>query len=236
MNKKLIAAAAAAAALTAAAPAAAATFVFSGNAATSGGVGNSYSTSAGGIGVTATAWSGSTATATPAQAYLGRYGSGLGVTNVNEGAGGGNSHVTDNVGSFDFVALTFSQAVNLTGITRNGFAVGGNRAADTDAWISFGEFNPSASVASQFPGFVSRGFEVASGAGFSTTGSATTWLIGASRLATDRDDGFKLGAVTAVVPVVGAVPEPATWMSMILGFGVVGGVMRRRTRVNFAIA
>jgi hypothetical protein len=33
-----------------------------------------------------------------------------------------------------------------------------------------------------------------------------------------------------------AVPEPATWAMMILGFGVVGGAMRRRVRVRAAIA
>jgi hypothetical protein len=35
----------------------------------------------------------------------------------------------------------------------------------------------------------------------------------------------------------GAVPEPATWLSMILGFGMLGGVIRRRqqTAVRFAI-
>jgi hypothetical protein len=29
----------------------------------------------------------------------------------------------------------------------------------------------------------------------------------------------------------GAVPEPATWAMMLVGFGVVGGAMRRRVRV-----
>lgn len=220
------------AALALATPANATTVVFSGNSATSGGFGNSYATTAGGVGVRATAWSGSTATDTPTQAYLGVYSSGLGVTNGKEGTGAGVSHVTDNVGSFDFVALTFSRAVNLTGITRNGFAVNGP--ADTDAWISYGEFDPAASVASQFPGFASRGFEVAGGAGFRTAASATTWLIGASRLSTDRNDGFKLGAVS--FDAASAVPEPAAWLSMILGFGMVGGVLRRRPRVTFAVA
>lgn len=30
--------------------------------------------------------------------------------------------------------------------------------------------------------------------------------------------------------VVGAVPEPATWLTMIIGFGVIGGIMRRSRR------
>ncbi len=37
-----------------------------------------------------------------------------------------------------------------------------------------------------------------------------------------------------VVPPVGAVPEPATWLMLIAGFGVIGGAMRRRRRVHFA--
>lgn len=37
-------------------------------------------------------------------------------------------------------------------------------------------------------------------------------------------------------PIPGAVPEPATWAMMILGFGLVGGAMRRRPAVVRAIA
>ncbi len=33
-------------------------------------------------------------------------------------------------------------------------------------------------------------------------------------------------------PPVGSVPEPSTWMMMMLGFGVVGGAMRRRHSVT----
>ena len=45
-------------------------------------------------------------------------------------------------------------------------------------------------------------------------------------------DGF--GAVT---PPAGGVPEPATWAMMIMGFGAMGGMMRRqRSSVRFATA
>jgi hypothetical protein len=45
-------------------------------------------------------------------------------------------------------------------------------------------------------------------------------------------DGF--GAVT---PPAGGVPEPTTWAMMIMGFGLMGGAMRRqRANVKFAIA
>lgn len=38
------------------------------------------------------------------------------------------------------------------------------------------------------------------------------------------------------VAVVAAVPEPATWAMLIVGFGLIGGVMRRgrQTNVRFA--
>ena len=49
-----------------------------------------------------------------------------------------------------------------------------------------------------------------------------------------RFDNLKLTSVVA------AVPEPATWAMMIVGFGLVGGAMRRRksltaTRVSYAV-
>ena len=36
------------------------------------------------------------------------------------------------------------------------------------------------------------------------------------------------------LPGVGGVPEPCTWLVLIVGFGVVGGAMRRRGRVRLA--
>lgn len=36
--------------------------------------------------------------------------------------------------------------------------------------------------------------------------------------------------VTPVVPVTASVPEPATWLTMLLGFGAVGGMLRSRRR------
>lgn len=44
----------------------------------------------------------------------------------------------------------------------------------------------------------------------------------------DRAVGFSLNGVT-VTP--GAVPEPATWAMMIIGFGAVGGALRRRSTI-----
>lgn len=41
------------------------------------------------------------------------------------------------------------------------------------------------------------------------------------------------GTLTGTLDIPG-VPEPATWLTMIVGFGVTGTAMRRRTRVAFA--
>ena len=51
------------------------------------------------------------------------------------------------------------------------------------------------------------------------------WMIGAL-YGTEDDDFFKLDMLN--VSVFPTVPEPSTWMTMILGFGFVGSTMRRR--------
>jgi PEP-CTERM motif len=62
------------------------------------------------------------------------------------------------------------------------------------------------------------------------TKSATDAMIGGIRL-NSTQNSFEIDNVA-----LGAVPEPATWAMMILGFGAIGGAMRarRRTRVAFA--
>jgi Bacterial pre-peptidase C-terminal domain/PEP-CTERM motif len=46
---------------------------------------------------------------------------------------------------------------------------------------------------------------------------------------------LSITGLTATPGVGGGVPEPATWAMMIIGFGLVGGAMRRRTtRVSYA--
>jgi hypothetical protein len=48
---------------------------------------------------------------------------------------------------------------------------------------------------------------------------------------------INVGQGPVVTPPTGAVPEPATWAMMILGFGMVGGLLRRRrtaVRVTYA--
>ena len=47
--------------------------------------------------------------------------------------------------------------------------------------------------------------------------------------------GFSRGTLT-VSRAVAAVPEPATWAMLILGFGLIGGAMRRRRTMNVNVS
>jgi hypothetical protein len=163
--------------------------------------------------------------------YLGAYSSGLGVTNPNEN-GSNNTHVVDNVAREDFILLKFSRAVDLTSIYLNVFAVDGGT-PDSDATVRYrnGATAPvngglSSSYFSQFtsiavPGNSSSGSRTIDGVNYSDT-----WLVGAA--SGGSNDGFKLFSVT----VNTAVPEPATWAMMLVGFGGLGATLRTRRRMT----
>jgi hypothetical protein len=68
----------------------------------------------------------------------------------------------------------------------------------------------------------SSGGGVSSGGGSSSSSSSSGGVGGSS-------GGGSSGGGT---PPVAAVPEPGTWMLMILGFGAIGSVMRRRARTG----
>lgn len=90
------------------------TYDFSGNSSTDGLDGNSrvYTDAGSGVSVTATAWSRQDSNGNWAEAYLGAYGGGNGVTDTSEGSGSGNRHTVDNVGGRDnYVVYQFSQSV-----------------------------------------------------------------------------------------------------------------------------
>lgn len=235
MFTKLFGTIAVACAMVAAVPASAASVAFTTNNGTntSGTLGNTLGPfGSGSVTVTsASAWT-STGSGTPAQAYVGRYTNGLGVTTQAEGNGQtNNSHTIDNVGSYDFIMLVFSQAVRLTGITLVGYDVDNSPSTvDTDAWVSYGNSTNLAN-ATVWSGYLGRGVEVGSGLAANFVGNdfSTVWLIGASRSTTERNDGFKLSAVTAIPP---GVPEPSTWLMMIVGFGLMGTALRRRAQAT----
>lgn len=239
----------ASAALSFAVPASAGTIVMTGSAATGGTAGNilSYNDGAG-INVQASAFS--IVNNTIQTAYLGAFGSGLGVTNSLEGNGSAsNSHTADNYQAtgtgFDFILLVFNKAVNLSAAVLTPFQVA-STAADNDAFVNRGtlanafQATPTAVSTANALAIANAagGKNVAGnlGAGYSTSlntpnAFSNVWVIGAARssyTAIDGNaDGFKLKSVTAVAQPV---PEPATWGMMIGGMGIAGMALRRRRR------
>ena len=54
-------------------------------------------------------------------------------------------------------------------------------------------------------------------------------------LAAPRSVGFLRFSSVTVSPLASAVPEPATWATMLLGFGLIGGAMRYRRRPQVSV-
>jgi hypothetical protein len=160
--------------------------------------------------------------------------------NGNGGAaesGSGNQHTVDNNGDgrIDVILLKFSTAVDLTSAYFNVYDVNPDGGADGDATAYYkgGAFAPAngGSATSYFSQFTSLSLP-GSSSGSRNIGGVTfsdTWLIGADP--GGSNDGFKLYSISYDA----AVPEPATWLTMILGFGGIGAMMRRR-RLTAAVA
>ena len=240
------------AALALAAPASAAEVVLgmTGNSGVSGADGNGrfFSGSNGGttVNVRASGWS--IEGTTVRDSFLGAFGTGLGVTSGDDAGGAGNRHVTDNQTRRDFILLQFDQAVQLVSGKFTTYELGGQR--DSDATIGFGttafdwRSQPALNNASvgTLGAMFSGGFTSLGTAGGGTrnlgTGTSTgnLWLVGADFVNLDRrTDGFKFSALT-VNSVESAVPEPATWAMMLIGFGAVGYSMRLRPSGRLAMA
>jgi hypothetical protein len=169
--------------------------------------------------------------------YLGVYPQGLGVTSDNE-SGDYNTHVIDNQYEKDFVLLQFSSAVVLTQFTTSAWAVGSST-KDSDATIGWGNtanaWNNTISLnnspQSALNTILTQTVAVA-GTGSTTSRSlsggtaSNLWLVAASFTNPDGViDGFKLSGLKASTS---GVPEPATWMMLVAGFGVTGAAIRRR--------
>jgi hypothetical protein len=232
------------------------TFTNKGTTATAGVNYYTFSSDDGSMSVKATAWhandsnASAISTDTISSAKLGFWSnSGLGVIFGNDYTNNG-SHQIDNTGKngigagADFVMLQFNKDVTIDSLTRNVYGISGIGCCDSDAafWADTSNIlgAPSSSANINLSGgqFNESIFTTLPGAGSSattklgTSNSASVWLVSAAL--NQKNDGFKIANL--VVTPTGAVPEPATWAMMIVGFGLVGFAMRsskRRSNVKF---
>ena len=185
--------------------------------------------------------------------YLGAYsGNGLGVSSPHVDANGstsgngyggavetssGNQHTVDNNcdGRIDFILLKFSTAVDLTSLYFKVFDVPPTGGADGDATVFYknGAFAPSnggnaETYLAQFTSIDLPGNTNGSRNVLGLTYS-DTWLVAAAANSS-FNDGFKLKSLEYTLRPPG-VPEPATWLFMIMGFGGAGAMLRRRRRL-----
>ena len=130
------------------------------------------------------------------------------------------------------------QAYTITGITgtRNGSAITGLIAAGTD----FGGVPIDDYLYATGPYLTDAGF------GFSVAGTTNLfnpyYFDGAYqeyvRTAAGADFQNTSGVTFTLTAVTAGVPEPATWAMMLVGFGAIGGALRRRpkvaTRIRYA--
>ena len=243
--RNLILGSAAVAALAAAVPASAGTVVFT-NGGTVNGSSRTYTDGVISVSVTGVSFKNGTLAAV---SRPGAFSEGLGVQPSGDG-----QHTVDNNGNVDFLMMTFSSSVALTGATFANNQWYGYK--DSDASISWANYdfaahgmtfgsafgsssNQSAFLNGTLPSLSSNLFSSDTTAKGTNSrdfnallNSGNTWLIGASLNNLDKKvDSFKLSNLQyqMVGPTTGGVPEPATWAMLILGMGVVGGAMRRRS-------
>lgn len=193
-----------------------------------------------------------------APSYLGRGPLGLGVTSADELLTNGMFRFdrVDNNNGFDFVLLQFDQIVTITsailnqtsllnGTEDNESSVGAgmtnlpwntrldlsNASVFDDLGISFND------VARSLPPDIFTRPDVPFGLGGL---AGNVWMIGANL---HNDDTVTFGSITSpsfdafniqrlTVNTAGAVPEPASWAMMLIGFGVVGLGMRYKGTVK----
>jgi PEP-CTERM motif len=202
---------------------------------TGSGAGNSYTfTSAtGGIHAIVSGFQSRQSNGATNSAYVGVYAPGLGVIGNSDGEGSNGRHQIDNVGGYtDFVQLIFDRAVTLNSIGLTSYALGSNTLDNDLSYIArTGLFTAGSGTPTGWTTVLGAGGRVPSGdtglQALATTGSSAVsrfWLVGASLGSTN--DEFKISSLT----VTAAVPEPATWGMMLIGFGAIGMASRSRRR------
>lgn len=181
------------------------------------------------------------------------YSNGLGVTSFGE-LGSSPSHTIDNKGNKDFLIFQFDQPVELNSAKFTTYNMGSSL-TDGDATIAYGntatnwnnDLLAGTSTYSQLSLVFGNSFEASNVAAKSNQTSlirqlndgnkiGNSWLIGSAFVNPNMDgckswssntcfDGFKLSNISVIA---GAVPEPSSWLMMIMGFGFVGYSLRRR--------
>lgn len=167
--------------------------------------------------------------------------SGLGVVSSGETSGSSPGHSMDNNGQIDFLLFQFNRDVDL-----DSFRIGWSQ-TDADATVRFGPGNGAwNSVAPIYNKPVNDGNAMTvdlsnylnstvltsdSSDGsfrdqFNTANNHGLWWIISAYYPGQSNDYFKIKSLG--VTLFPSIPEPSTWMTMILGFGFIGWGMRRR--------
>lgn len=175
------------------------------------------------------------------------YSGGLGIISGDDGTGSNNRHTIDNHTRKDFLILQFDRNVQLTSATFNTYGInGGTRDSDAEikyGWMSGGlDWNDSLQFLNNENVSALNALFAGNHTSNGPAGSNSTrnpdpgrhngdiWVIGAAFNNPDsKFDGFKLASLSVI-------PEPGTWALLIMGFGLVGGAIRRRADRATAIA
>jgi PEP-CTERM motif len=210
-----------------------------------------------------TAWSttGTSSTSAVNSGGVNIYTQGLGITSIGESTSSPH-HTIDNLTRRDFLIFQFDQPVELESVRLTTYLMSSNKQRyDGDLTFAHGstttnwQTNLLANTAT-FADVSTLFANTFTASNVPSTSSQTTstrmlnsannigniWLIGAAfdnpaeNCGTNNAqaclDGFKLSQIT----VRTAVPEPATWLMMLTGFGFIGFSMRRRQKRNLAAA
>ncbi len=175
------------------------------------------------------------------QAQLGVWAGGIGVKNGSSD----DSHTIDNSGRKDFIVIQFDKLVELATAT---FNTGWHGFSDTDATIGYlisgTPYATTVNLTGANQSSLSS-YNLYESGSIGNSGNSTrninptgklsnTWLIGSSFNNPEGAynlDGFKLEKLTFSA----AVPEPATWMFMMLGMAAVGFTMRRKDKQTLRV-
>lgn len=98
--------------------------------------------------------------------------------------------------------------------------------------------SPNSNAAQFFMSFTSNVAGFFDNAAFSNNGFGGSFVVNGNTLTFTAPQFNTSGTRTSVITfagAAGAVPEPATWAMMVIGFGAVGGALRRRSKVATSV-